>query len=177
MKLEIDLFDSESIEQAIKALKVLQGAIYVGTGLGVETIAKDAKELAEMLYDGAGDVTVSDEVYPGDVDGQYIGKVYADGEQLAFVEFGAGYGAIGDNPLPETGIDTSPGSWSREFGTGEFWNSMQNSEGGGQWHYMGQAYREVPRHLGMTNAKILAKTFTTQRVKEKIEEMTQRAGY
>lgn len=179
MNITLDIFSEESINAAIHKLNVVAGAIMMGTYNGVDSVTAMAKDLAEELYDGAGDVTVAQESF-SEGDDVYVGKVYADGEQLAFVEFGAGYGAIGTNPLPETGIDTSPGSWSREFGTGEFWNNLQNDSEGEQnavWHYGHEVYREVPKHLGMTQAKNLVKLFGTSTVKEKIEELIHNAGY
>lgn len=179
MNIALDILSEESIDNAIRQLNVLAGAIAMGTFNGVDSVTASAKDLAEELYDGAGGVTVSQESFP-EGDDIYVGKVYADGEQLAFVEFGAGYAAIADNPLPETGIETGPGTWSRQYGTGEFWNNLQNDSEGEQnavWHYGGQVYRQVDRHLGMTNAKTLVQAFATNTVKEKIEELIHSAGY
>ena len=72
-------------------------------------------------------------------------KIVASGENIGFLEFGAGTMTNADMFAQEVSYEVSPGSWSRTEGSGEFART-------GKWHFGGKEYEYVmPRH-GMANA-------------------------
>ena len=75
-------------------------------------------------------------------------KILAQGDQIAFIEFGAGASAYG-YPKRVPGVVTDMGSWSdSELGTGAY--AATNYE---YWYFGGVRYTEVIQQRGMIHAE------------------------
>lgn len=73
-------------------------------------------------------------------------RIVARGEQIAFIEFGAGDTAV-DYPKRVDGVDIYPGSWSEsELGSGQY-------AAHGYWYFGGQRYDSVVQRRGMIHAE------------------------
>lgn len=136
-KITIDALDPDSIRRGLDMLAVYERRERNALTDLMEELCKDAKETANAVY--GSDVYVSFALSSG-----FPPKavVFADGEEVCFIEFGAGVYAAPENGFaPEAskiGVTVYPGSWSE---THE--RTFQNWEAKGRpGEY---AYNKVPR--------------------------------
>lgn len=138
------------LNPAIKTIQDYRTKLKKNTPILVENISKVALETASEIfryaeYDGDNDVSVSIEEQES-ADNKSTFHVVADGEAVAFIEFGSGmigYGYPEDAPLK-----FEMGSWSdSELGKGHWQN-----EGG--WYYVhGKKSHGNPPAMAMYRAK------------------------
>lgn len=151
-RIEVDLFDIESIRGAIEKLDELNKSLDAKMNRICSELASIGARVASITfltsyYPGGHTTDVS--VFP--TNGGY--KIVARGEDVAFIEFGAGamygYGYPSDASL-EPPMDIGPGTWSdSDFGKGHWddpngWYFTKNGE---RVHSYGN-----PPAMGMYNA-------------------------
>lgn len=129
-----------SIQEAIEKLKALDFKNKVNelmerlAEIGVEVIKR---KFGETTHVGDNDYSI----YYKKEKKKYV--IYADGQDVAFIEFGTGNGAW----YPETvDISVQPGSWSSTEGTGEYAKY-------GSWHHKKVKYYGTNPALGFVEAK------------------------
>jgi len=140
-KIEITL-DGSSIRNAIAQIDNLQRNYEAKCDeflkrlgeIGAEAVRRKFSETTHESYD-----TYSIG-YQLETDGCTI---YADGEQVAFIEFGTGNGAWYPT---DVGVTVKPGSWSETEGTGEYAKY-------GSWHWKGTKYFGTSPALGFVEAR------------------------
>ena len=104
-------------------------------------------------------------------------SVVAESPEIAFLEFGAGYGVVeigDDDKVAKTAAGVIPievGSWSREHG-GEFYqtshpNGEAQDNGKGHWHYNGDEYTRIDARQGME----LAREHIVDNAEKKLKEV------
>jgi len=129
--IEIDPFDSESIEKAIKELNKFAKKRERDIETYVQKLAQCGAEAARKTYGSLVEVTAHK-------DSDKVWEIRADGEQVVFLEFGTGTKTQNhqlSSPLP---ISIEPGSWSESpegMHTWSKWLRSQNWAG---------AYKEYP---------------------------------
>lgn len=113
-------------------------------------------------WSGNTDVTVTAEP----IENGY--KVTASGEDVFFLEFGAGVTAgLGyDTSEIDPPVDITPGSWSREHGGG-FWEQYQENPATAGWYYGGQWMDGLAPQMGMYHGH----KEIQQRIKEVAQEV------
>lgn len=135
--IQIDVTDRQSLTNAIAELRSVKSEWERKANLCCETIAA---KLADMISDNLTAIPFSDDLkdisthtqIPGfPMIGAYASgnTVYIEGEEVAFVEFGAGiYHNQGrTNPLSEkVQFDTTPGSYGLGHGNEKYWFVAHN---------------------------------------------------
>ena len=75
-------------------------------------------------------------------------SVTANGEQVCFLEFGAGVASNAAHPFADdVSFSVAPGSWSQTHGLGQFKPGERE-----YWFYQKELYTEIPEVHGMWNA-------------------------
>lgn len=121
MARKIDIGSVAGIDDAIQFLKneMSESAIKAKLDKAFGGLLNKAAEVANGVYFGSAFADVASDKYP-----QYTLRATADGENIAFIEFGVGWGVRADNEFAHA--DGAPevhvGSWSKEHG-GQFWKS------------------------------------------------------
>ena len=138
---QIDVFDIASIHDAVKHLTWFSRKVVEGSNEITRRMAELCADTARAAYannEGNDDVTVSVEEIRGGH------AVVASGEDVYFLEFGAGVAAGSgyDTSVITPPVDISPGSWSKTFGTKEF-------DTYGSWHHDKEKYTELVPKKGM----------------------------
>lgn len=136
----VDVFNIPSIKSAIKELKA-----YEIDAKGMEVVKRMAElcaETAKSHYAGSGD---GNDDWRVDIIEERNGyTVSASGEDIYFIEFGAGVAAGEgyDTSVITPPVPISPGSWSETRGTKEFATY-------GSWHHKKVKYTEIVPRKGM----------------------------
>ena len=142
---------NKGISDAIKELSKYQESISKEAVKVCKTLAENAKPVVDEAYAMANVKPNERKIttYVEETENQKGAKLIAEGEGVAFIEFGAGLTA-GEN-YPEEykgGVDTSPGSWSQsELGKHQF--EYTNHP---WWNYQGEEYDHVTPSMGMYQA-------------------------
>lgn len=136
--IKIDL-SNDGINKAISELNKHKAEVDAKTKELAERLATLGRNIAASGYSG-GKVTVT--VVPTDNGFE----IDANGEDVCFLEFGAGVSASASkNPLSaQMPFEVRPGSWSEQ-------NARQFSEKG-YWYYGGKKYESVPQRNAMYSA-------------------------
>ena len=89
-------------------------------------------------------------------------KIVAEGEDVLFIEFGAGDATM--NPMFENyvGVDVYPGAYSEQVGSGEYAET-------GKWHFGGKTYTEVQPRMGLYDAKLYIQGAAVELAQEVIQ--------
>ncbi len=156
MAKKINIGSVAGIDAAIKFLE---------TEMSKEALQAKADKIASALIDKAEEV--ASDVYPPEVELiKKGGSLTAKHPEIAFIEFGTGYGVDKDNEFARSpdAPEVDVGSWSRKHG-GEFWKTHSANPGSGRWHYKGQRFTQTPAIPGMefarlviTNEKVIEET-------------------
>ena len=166
----IDLsLSSKSIDEAISALNTWERDVRKKADRVCRRVGNHARNEAEAYYStysgptiGSGwGVSVSLHPYSDD----HGVHVYATGQPMSpegnsvmFYEFGSGVVAGDGNPIAAR-VGARPGSWSANYGTGEFAQT-------GMWHHDGVEYHAIPGTNAMYRAGQDAKEYMKQVIKE-----------
>lgn len=137
-KISINLFDTGSIQEAIREIKLLERKYAERTEILKERVAESVGKLAQNGFNGAivsdftdgtsieADVNVFSEKR-GDM---YV--VIADGEDAVFVEFGAGVyhnGSVGTSPHPNGNeLGMTIGSYGKGKGKQKAWGYYEGGD-------------------------------------------------
>lgn len=114
--------DLEGLDETIRRLENYKGSISYKMHQVIEKLGKiginvASAEFTTAQYDGLNDVTVS-----GEWIAYNIYAVVAQGQAVAFIEFGSGVTYKGDHPLRENVPGLSPiGTYGKGHGSREFW--------------------------------------------------------
>lgn len=154
-KVNIDLMDTDSIDNAISEMESFVTDVIDRTEWTVERCAEEIQKEAEIRYvdaaaDGNNDVHVRTSIF---VDGSATVTAY--GSDVLFAEFGAGATADSGHEWANIVGDIYPTSWSASpQGTGEYYRSRfeWNKFPGGIWHYKKVRYSEVKPTRAMLNS-------------------------
>lgn len=142
--LNVDIFNPASIQQVIDWLNDFEMRLPSALDRACERLASLARETADWEYSGGAiqsgnfdyDITIEKQ------DGGYM--VSAFGEQVGFLEFGAGDSAT-ENPFAnDVSYDVYPGSYS-ELGAGHYAEK-------GYWYWKRIYYKSVTPTAGMFKA-------------------------
>lgn len=114
--IQIDLYDSNSWDSAIKEIKEYEEWLKRGTQRFVELLAEVGLNQARVnftnaIYPGLNDVVVNTEIT--ETKSGYKATVIAEGEAVAFIEFGTGI-TQGDNPTERAEVlsgNVMPHGW------------------------------------------------------------------
>lgn len=175
MSKEIELsLGSGSINAALKALNEWKREVREKADKICEQTADYAVNLATAYYEGY----EGPEIYGGppgvekqeyhDGHGYHVyasgNELYPVGNSVMFYEFGSGTAAGQGNPIAAK-VGANPGTWSRDYGTGEFYNT-------GEWQYSETPDGDpiIYRYINGTNAMYQA----SQDAKERLHELVQR---
>ena len=144
----VDPYDPASYDAAIKEIKDYKKWVHEKTLELCKRLAEIGLSVAQIYFIpsfGNTDVTLS--VTP--LNNGYL--LRADGEDVCFMEFGAGVTAgLGyDTGKVTPPVDISPGSWS-EANNGPFFKS--GGYPNGSWYYQGQQMNAIVPQMGMYHA-------------------------
>ena len=172
MNIQVDAFSDESIENAIRQLEIIAGALLMGAAMGVENAADDAAESARALYSGYEstgngpiDVTVTETQFD---ESTVACNIEAHGKGIGFVEFGAGDDAMVDNPFEHEVTPIGPGTWSSSEEGSNIYSDT------GRWFYNGVRYQGITPAQGMANAKWQIESEVGERIAEAFSELVAR---
>ena len=132
---------TESINHAVELLAEYQDYIEDGLEQVVDILTNEGAEIAQASYGDWGVAAVPS------TDGSH-GYIDVMGDMPLIAEFGAGDATLDPGSLFEGSTDTDvfPGSYSMEYGSGEYAQY-------GSWHFGGRRYTEVAPRMGLYNAK------------------------
>jgi hypothetical protein len=143
MKITIDWTDPKSISSALKEIEEYQKKIIDIEKKFCLKLAEIGRQRAQEIYDA---VDTQDGNYPPNVyveETEQGAKIVAHGEDVCFIEFGAGTAADGST---HDGFTFTPSSWSSsELGAHQF-------ETLGFWVYDGKTYTAIQPQHAMTKA-------------------------
>ena len=133
--IEIDPFDSDSIDAAIKALNKFAKERERKIDLYVQKLAQVGEVAAQRAFGGSVSVKAHK-------DGKGRWEIRADGKQVVFLEFGTGE-LVEDHELSKPlRIEISPGSWSEsKYGMHTWSEWLENS---GRYEGNGITVRDYP---------------------------------
>lgn len=161
-KKKIDIGSVAGINRAIAYLQkqLSEEALQKKVDKAAKGLLKDAKAVAEEAYAGTS-AKVSQ------VDGKGSHSLIAESPEIAFIEFGAGYGVVAAGEFADKAeFAVEPGSWSREH-EGQFYRTDKAKPGEGYWKYNGEKYSEIPARPGME----LARQYVEDNARDKLKEV------
>ena len=153
------------IEEAIEKLDRLKD-LNVPIKQGIYEVVKEAENIVWWAYNTGGyghDEHTGFEITVEENDNGYTLKAF--GEDVGFLEFGAGIGVDPDEFASEVDFSVTPGSWSETLGTGQFARK-------GSWWHNGNYYTWIMATRGMQQALDYIRDNVAQRIQEKITEWT-----
>jgi len=132
----INVFDRGSITRAIKMLEKMQKDFTDKVPVFIEKMSEVVSESLKSSYGDSYGITVATDV----VENGYV--ISANGEQVVFIEFGAGDDANETHAFASVmPFDVSPGSWSRSEEGKEMYAKF------GYWKFHGIKYTYIePRN-------------------------------
>lgn len=165
-RIVVDPYEPKSIDEAIKEIKKNKQDLQKKAKMVCKRLAEVGLSVARIYFipeawSGNADVTLTVEPMSNGY------KLVADGEDVLFMEFGAGVTAgLGyDTKEIAPPVDISIGSWSREH-SGPFWKTWQKNPATAHWYYNGRAFDGIAPQMGMYHASKESKAQIEKVVKE-----------
>ena len=153
------------IEEAIANLDRLKD-IHEPAKQALYEVIKEAEDIVRAAYSAGGyghDEHTGFEITVEENEDGYTLRAF--GEDVGFLEFGAGIGVDPDEFADEVDFNVTPGSWSETLGTGKFAKH-------GFWWHNGNYYTWIMATRGMQQALDYIRNNVVQRIQEKITEWT-----
>lgn len=146
------------------ALATLENAQNVETPVmeGIKEVMEKAQELVEAAYESQWEGNTDFSIKLTEIEHGYV--LTASGEDVGFLEFGAGWGVMPDEFASEVDYDVPMGSYSIE-------NMGQFAETGLRyWYYEGERYTYIDPTRGMQIALDYVRDNLARVVSEKIRK-------
>ena len=165
-RIVVDPYEPKSIDEAIKEIKKNKQDLQEKAKRVCKRLAEVGLSVARIYFipeawSGNTDVTLTVEPIPNGY------KLVASGEDVLFMEFGAGVTAgLGyDTKEITPPVDITPGSWSKQH-NGQFWQTYQENPANGHWYYRKQEFDGIAPQMGMYHASKESKAQIEKVVKE-----------
>jgi hypothetical protein len=151
---QIDIGSVAGIDRAIAYIQkqLSEEALQKKVDKAAKSLLTEAKSEAEQAYAGTSAIVTQR-------DSEGLHSLIAESPEIAFIEFGAGYGVVAAGEFADKAeFDVEPGSWSR-LHDGPFART-------GQWEHNGQTYTEIPAQPGMELARQYVEDHAEKKLKE-----------
>lgn len=161
----IDIGSTAGIDEAIRFLEseLSEDAIKAKLDTAMRKLLTDAANLATQTYFGFATAELDKQNYP-----EYsIKATSSNGEDMAFIEFGVGWGVRADNEFAhaEGAPDVFVGSWSKANG-GRFWSSNLR-----YWYYGKTRYNGYEAELVARPGMEMARQYVVDNWEKAVKEV------